>query len=125
MGDVPDHLRLPGPAREAWVLAGFNPCDDTERARLDELRRELSFSPIEHAHRLRDKNDGALRDIKRVLRVLTGGIPDREERCWTEPPLTSLRARGVDSGLTAFLEEVQAILLPLLVPSAAPYRPGE
>lgn len=66
---------FPDPEREAWVLAGFDPCDDAERARLEELHHDLGFSPVHHAHRLRDKNAGAPRNIKRVLRVLTGNDP--------------------------------------------------
>ena len=110
---------FPDPEREAWVLAGFDPCDDTERSRLDELHRELGFSPILDAHRLRDKAAGNPRNIKRVISVLTGHDPEREARCWTEPSLATLRARGTASGLAAFLDEIHAILLPLLDPSAA------
>ncbi len=113
---------FPDPEREAWVLAGFDPCDDVERARLDELCRDLGFSPVLQAVRLRDKNAGALRNIKRVLHVLTGHTPDREERCWIEPSLPMLRARGTDTGLAAFLEEIDAVLLPLLDPGAAGHR---
>ena len=94
---------FPDPEREAWVLAGFDPCNDTERQRLDELRRDLGFSPVDHAVRLRDKNAGSLRDIKRVLRVLTGADRAREEQCWSEPPLATLRTRGAATGLAGFL----------------------
>jgi hypothetical protein len=107
---------FPDPEREAWVLAGFDPCDDAERARLEELHHDLGFSPVHHAHRLRDKNAGAPRNIKRMLRVLTGNDPGREERCWTEPSLATLRARGTHTGLAAFIEEIDAVLLPLLDP---------
>lgn len=113
---------FPDPEREAWVLAGFDPCNDTERAQLDELHRELGFSPVLDAHRLRDKTAGTSRNIKRVLSVLTGHAPEREERCWTEPSLATLRARGTASGLAAFLDELDAILLPLLDPSPAGHR---
>lgn len=113
---------FPDPEREAWVLAGFDPHDDTERACLDELERALGFSPVLHAARLRDNHDGALRNIKRVLRVLTGGAPDREERCWTEPPLDMLRVRGTNTGLAAFLDQIDAIILPLLDPGVAGHR---
>jgi hypothetical protein len=113
---------FPDPEREAWVLAGFDPCDDAERARLEELHRDLGFSPVLDAHRLRDKSAGAPRNIKRVLRVLAGHDPDREERCWTEPPLATLRARGTDTGLAAFLAEIDAVLLPLLDPGSARHR---
>jgi hypothetical protein len=105
---------FPDPEREAWVLAGFDPCHPAEQQRLDELHRELGFSPVLHAVRLRDQSRGALRDIKRVLAVLTGDETDREARCWTEPPLATLRERGADTGLSAFLDEPQAVLPGLL-----------
>lgn len=58
------------PKREAWVLGGFEPESDDERARLNELRRELGFQPHEHAHRLDAKDEQAKRNAKRVLRAL-------------------------------------------------------
>lgn len=109
---------FPDPEREAWVLAGFDPCHPAEQQRLDELHRELGFSPVLHAVRLRDQSRGALRDIKRVLAVLTGDDTNREARCWTEPPLATLRERGAATGLSAFLDELQAVLQDLL--GAAP-----
>ncbi|HEX7837676.1 MAG TPA: hypothetical protein VF469_09450 [Kofleriaceae bacterium] len=105
---------FPDPEREAWVLAGFDPCDDIERQRLDELHRDLGFSPVHHAIRLRDKDPGALRDIKRVLTVLTGEDPDREARCWIEPSLATLRERGAATGLSTFLNDLEAVLPALL-----------
>jgi hypothetical protein len=114
---------IPDPEREAWVLAGFEPCDDAERQSLEVLHRDLGFSPVLDAVRLRDPDDGALRNIKRVLRVLAGSDPDREQRCWLEPSLSTLRDRGVESGLAAFLDELSAALLPLLDPGAAETLP--
>ena len=105
---------FPDPEREAWVLAGFDPCHPAEQRRLDALHRELGFSPVLHAARLRDKTRGALRDIKRVLAVLTGDDTDREARCWTEPPLATLHERGATTGLSGFLAELQAVLPKLL-----------
>jgi hypothetical protein len=43
-----------------------------------------------------------------------GGDLSREERCWTEPALETLRARGANIGLEAFLDEIETILVPLL-----------
>jgi hypothetical protein len=103
---------LPDPEREAWVLAGFDPCDDRERAILEGLHREFGFSPVLHAIRLRGRSDR--RDIKAVHLELMGEDSAREERCWTEPSLETLRARGAETGLAAFLEEVEARLVPLL-----------
>ncbi len=103
-------LGCPDLEREAWVLAGFEPEDDAERARLDEERRALGFSPCEEAHRLRDPDDHAPRSPKRALRALTGGDDERESRCWTDAPLSLLRARGTGSGLGSFLDEARARL---------------
>lgn len=105
---------FPDPEREAWVLAGFDPCHPAEQQRLDDLHRELGFSPVLHAVRLRDKTRGALRDIKRVLAVLTGDDDERETRCWIEPALATLHERGTDTGLSAFLTDLQAVLPSLL-----------
>lgn len=105
---------FPDPEREAWVLAGFDPCDPHEQQRLEELHRELGFSPVLHAVRLRDKSSGTLRDIKRVLAVLIGDDADREARCWTDPPLVMLHERGAAIGLSTFLDELRAVLLGLL-----------
>jgi hypothetical protein len=116
---------FPDPEREAWVLAGFDPCDDAERQSLEKLHRDLGFSPVLHAIRLRDPNDGAPRNIKRVLGVLTGGDPDREQRCWTEPSLSMLRDRGGETGLAAFLDELVVALVPLLDPGAAEHFRGQ
>ena len=104
---------FPNPEREAWVLAGFDPCDHAEQQLLDDLHRELGFSPVLHAVHLRDKDPGTLRNIKRVLDTLTREDVHREARCWTEPSLTILRARGGPTGLAAFLDELEAMLLAL------------
>jgi hypothetical protein len=98
------------------VLAGFEPCDDAERRCLAQLHRELGFSPVLEAIRLRDRDEGGLRSIKRVLRVLTGDDLEREARCWTDPPLATLRGRGGETGLSSFLEQLEATLAPLLEP---------
>jgi hypothetical protein len=100
--------------REAWVLAGFDPESSAERERLHQERRRLRFSPCDEAHRLRDKSDHGERSPKRVLRVLTNDDRTREERCWTDAPLATLRTRGEQSGLRAFLDEVRERLRPLL-----------
>ncbi|WP_224372835.1 hypothetical protein [Hyalangium versicolor] len=111
-------LGCPDPMREAWVLAGFIPETEDEKARLAEVRQELGFSPCEEAHRLGAKKEHARRSPKRVLDVLTQGERERQARCWTLTSLAILRARGEGSGLQAFLDEVASKLLPLF--SGAP-----
>lgn len=48
-----------------------------------------------------------------MLRVLAADDFDREARCVTEASLAQLRARGLASGLRAFLEEVKEHVVPL------------
>ena len=100
------------PMREAWVLAGFEPSDEAERALVEDARRELGFHPCEEAHQLDAQNETAKKNAKRVLASLTRADPEREERCWTEAPLDRLRARGQRSGLAEFLDEIREHLLP-------------
>ncbi|ATB44267.1 hypothetical protein CYFUS_009754 [Cystobacter fuscus] len=114
-------LGCPDPMREAWVLAGFEPETEAERERLAAMRQELGFNPCEEAHRLDAKKEQARRNPKRVLEELTAGERDRAVRCWTEAPLTRLRARGGPSGLSAFLDESARSLIPRL--SGEPPKP--
>lgn len=99
--------------REAWVLAGFDSENATERASLDKERIELGFCPCKETHRLRDPSDSGKRSLKRVLAALVLRDFDRESRCWTEAPLDRLRAHGQENGLAAFLNEVTRELVPL------------
>ena len=105
---------FPDPEREVWVLAGFDPCNDQEQQRLDDLQKALGFSPVHRASQLRDKARGAPRNIKRVLQELIGDDLEREAQCWTAPPLETLRQRGIDTGLTAFLAELDTALRRIL-----------
>ena len=99
--------------RECWVLAGFDPMYPEEVARLAEVREDLGFDPRFASHQLTAKHDPDKRSAKRVLGVLTGDKLDREAACWEKCSLDSLRDRGGESGLKAFLEEVQLRLVPL------------
>ncbi len=99
--------------RECWVLAGFQPQDDAELQRLEALRKELGFNPCEKAHQLTAQNVTSKRSAKRVLDVLTDGDLDREKECWSKTDLATLRARGDKTGLTEYLKEVAADLVPL------------
>lgn len=101
--------------RECWVLAGFDPQDDAEQARLAELRGELGFDPRHRAHELSARKVEDKRNAKRVLAALTRGEPEREERCRSEMPLDVLRSRGAHSGLTEFLDEIRDLLAPVVV----------
>jgi hypothetical protein len=99
--------------RECWVLVGYVPADDAECERLKELREELSFDPCLEPTRLNDRGEGEPRSAKRVLRHLTEGNREREAACWLSTALEVLRERGEDCGLTAYLIEVEQLLVPL------------
>ena len=102
------------PEREAWVLSGFEPQDDGERATLADERQILGFQPHEQSHRLTTCRDTEPHSPKRVLRQLSGGNYDRERHCWRVTSLDVLRDRGTENGLTAFLDEVKSRLAPLI-----------
>lgn len=104
--------------REAWVLNGFEPQNDNEEAILAELRKALGFDPLLEAHRLRFvAREGAerIRNVKVVVERLTDNNNEREAQCWTETALPLLRQRGVHTGLSAYLQEVEEQLIPILV----------
>jgi len=108
--------------REAWVLCGFEARTASEKKCLGELRggkHGLGFDPTREPERLQSKDESNLRSPKFVLRKLTGGDHPREESCWTEPGLSELRTRGQGCGLTAYLDEVENILLPIVGTSSS------
>jgi hypothetical protein len=99
--------------RECWVLAGFDPAHPDEEDRLAAVRAELGFDPRIGAHQLTAKHDADRRSAKRVLGVLTQDDADREEFCWKEAPLATLRERGRETGLVEFLDEVSSRIVPV------------
>ena len=101
--------------RESWVIAGFDPLDDAETARLAQERQNLGFDPRHRSHELTAcKDDRAKRSPKRVLKSLGGGNGDREQRCWQETALDMLKDRGASNGLASFLDEVRERFAPLI-----------
>lgn len=104
--------------REAWALAGFNARTVSEKKLLRELgdgKHGLGFDPTRQPERLQSSDPTNLRSPKFVLQKLTNGQHDREEPCWTETSLAELSQRGVACGLTAYLDEVERILMPIVV----------
>ena len=99
--------------RECWVLAGFEPSNDEEKALLAEARQELGFDPCLHADRLTAVHDHDKKSAKRVLGQLVGGDHDREAACWRHTGLDVLKERGQDTGLTRYLLEVEERLVPI------------
>lgn len=101
--------------RECWVISGFDPLDEAEVSRLAEERQTLGFDPREQSHLLTAcKADNAKGSPKRVLRALCGADADRERRCWCETEMATLRSRGAENGLSAFLHEVRQELAGLI-----------
>jgi hypothetical protein len=99
--------------RECWLLAGFEPRDEEERSCLAALRQELGFDPRLEAERLTAEKDHFKRSAKRVLHHLTNGDHERELACLSDLSLEVLKERGCNSGLAAFLDELERLLLPL------------
>jgi hypothetical protein len=115
IGRLPVVVGLAVVERESWVISGFEPQDDVETSLLAAECLTLGFDPRLRSHELTAcKADNAPRSTKRVLRVLCGGDADRERRCWRETMLATLRDRGADNGLEAFLDEVRNELARLI-----------
>jgi hypothetical protein len=102
--------------RECWVLAGYDPANEREKKVLAELEAELGFSPCAAAHRLTAKLDHELRSAKWILGLLTGQDPEREAVCWLAADLGTLEARGNQTGLAAYFNELRERLVPLFTP---------
>ena len=104
------------PKREAWVLNGFIPSNQQEEQILEEIKNKLSFDPCIESHRLRaslEKEPERIRNVKVVVEQLTGNMA-REKLCWEETNLKHLRERGVDTGLTDYICEVEERLAAIL-----------
>jgi hypothetical protein len=112
-------LAVPTPEMEAWHLVGFVAADEAERVRHTEMHAELGCDPCTQAHTLNPKADHVRRGTKRVLNHLVDNDAERRERCLSEPSLADLAAKGVEVGLTAFLDEVRSILAPVFLKPAS------
>ncbi len=111
-------LALPFPNREAWLISGFSPQTNAERDCHMSVRSELGFDPCQNPHRLSADASNAPKSAKRVLWRLMNGSgpnPERERSCWAEPALSDLRASGVHTGLSQFLDEVREDLSPIIL----------
>ena len=105
-------LALPHTKLECWILAGYEPADADEEARLGTERKHLGFDPRTQAHRLTTQGTKGKRNAKKVLERLAS--TEREEACWLETPIETLRERGSNTGLTDYLEEVRERLVPIV-----------
>ena len=100
------------PEREAWVLVGYLPSDETERQALAEERARLGFDPSRYPERLRGEGQ---RSAKLALVNLTRGHHDREVECLEATPISYLRERGARCGLAAFLGEIEQTIVPAIL----------
>ncbi|MEG4089607.1 hypothetical protein [Microcoleus sp. Pol12B4] len=103
--------------REAWVLNGFIPSNQEEKQILQDITTELTFNPCEKSHKLRFhswKEPARIRNPKVVVEKLTGGKMEREQQYWEDTPLELLRKKGVHTGLTAYIDEIEERLIPII-----------
>ncbi|MEG4007542.1 hypothetical protein QUA41_16590 [Microcoleus sp. Pol11C1] len=110
-------IGTPHRMREAWVLNGFIPSNKDEEQILKEITTQLTFNPCEESHRLRSNSltePDRIRNPKVVLEKLTGGKMEREQQCWEETSLELLRKNGVHTGLTAYIDEIEERLIPII-----------
>ncbi len=109
-------LATPHTKRECWILNGFEPRTAGEKAALEKVRRNLGFDPSQSADRLTGKGKRGENNAKVVLGQGLGVEPGsaREDACWQETGLNGLRERGIETGLTAYLQEVVDRLVPIL-----------
>jgi len=108
---------LPHHKIEAWILAGFEPQNETETQQLETERQRLHFCPVEKPHLLNAKEESGLRSAKRLVTALIAS-PTREEQCLWESHLTLENSliQGENSGRQSFLQEIQTLLLPKFDP---------
>ena len=111
---IPILLAAQHPKLEAWLLNAFEPENAQEEGRLANERTALGFDPRIHAHKLTAEGAKGRRNAKTVLDKLTGGSFDRAEAAMDSVPLQTLRERGEETGLAAYVGEVNHRLLPLL-----------
>lgn len=104
-------IGIANPEREAWIIAGFVPCDEREQHALASERQRLGFDPTLHPHELRGNGK---RSAKTALANLLGDDRQREHGCLTEPSLEHLRQRGEHTGLAAFLDEIEERVIPVI-----------
>ncbi len=105
------------PKREAWVLNGFLPSNQEEQI-LEQIKARLNFDPCIEPHRLRStshKEPDRIRNPKVVVEQLTGKDMEREQKCWEDTSLNLLRERGVHTGLTAYIQEIEQHLTQIIL----------
>ncbi len=104
--------------RECWILNGFDPQNDQEKAALQAAQKKLGFDPREKAEKLTGSGKSPQKNAKKVLKEDLDIAPNspREDACWQETDLDLLRSRGEKTLLTKFLQEVSDRLVPVIAP---------
>jgi hypothetical protein len=77
----------------------------------------LNFDPCIESHRLRStswEEPDRIRNSKVVVEQLTRKNIERERQCWEDTSLTLLRERGIHTGLTDYIVEVEQLLAPII-----------
>ena len=100
-------------------MNGFISSNQEEEQILKDITTKLSFDPCKESHKLRSNSReeaDRIRNSKVVVEMVTGGKMEREQQCWEETPLKHLRERGVDTGLTAYILEIEERLTRSILP---------
>lgn len=78
----------------------------------------MNFDPCIESHRLRStshEEPDRIRNPKVVVEQLTGKDMEREQQCWEDTSLKLLRERGVHTGLTAYIQEIEQHLTQIIL----------
>ncbi len=105
------------PKREAWVLNGFTPSNQQEEEILERIKMQLRLDPCTESNKLRSTSlvgSDRIRNSKVVVELLTDNKMQREQQCWEDTSLQLLRERGVYTGLTYYICEVEERLTPII-----------
>jgi hypothetical protein len=108
---LPITIGAANPCTEAWILAGFVPQNKHEQSKLERIEKahpKLTQKP----HTLTDREEQ-----KRHVATLAPPL-ERESLCWSETPLEQLHTRGLDCGLSEYLQELERYLVPALSASS-------
>lgn len=115
---------LATPEIEAWRIAACETESPAEEVAHQDVRQRIGFDPTLHPERLTSKNPTDKADAKRVLRELTAGGRDPDER-WADAPLSRLRERGAACGLADFISGVEMHILPHLAAVQRSEQPAQ
>ncbi|MCB9688206.1 MAG: hypothetical protein H6738_17475 [Alphaproteobacteria bacterium] len=106
-------LALADPESEAWRIATWTPDDDDDRRAQLAERERLGFDPILAPHRLTSGRSTNKRDCKKVLENLCAHGRSAADR-WETLDKSQLSGIGPTCGLARFVEDVFAVLVPVV-----------